>query len=77
MRKKAQHIVPCINGWGIRKEGSDRLTKILPTKKEAEEIGRRIAENQNTEIIIHRKDGVIHDRDSYGNDPYPPKDKKP
>ncbi len=51
------------------------MTKILPTKKEAEEIGRRIAENQNTEIIIHRKDGLIQDRDSYGNDPYPPKDK--
>ena len=27
------------------------------------------------EMIIHRPDNVIRDRDSYGNDPFPPWDK--
>ena len=76
MSKKAQHIVPHGDDWGVRKEGSERLTKITPTKREAEEIGRRIAENQKTELIIHKKDGTIQDKDSYGSDPCPPKDKK-
>jgi hypothetical protein len=26
--------------------------------------------------VIHRPDGTIRDKDSYGNDPNPPKDKK-
>ena len=24
-------------------------------------------------VVIHGKDGTIHDRDTYGNDPHPPK----
>jgi hypothetical protein len=29
---------------------------------------------EHTEVVIHRRDGTI--RDSYGNDPVPPKDRK-
>lgn len=76
MKKKVIHIVPCDEGWGIRKAESEKLTKILPTKKEAEEFGHQMAINQKTELIIHGKDGKIQDKDSYGKDPYPPKDKK-
>ena len=32
-----------------------------------------IARNQHTEVYIHGRDGRIRERDSYGNDPYPPK----
>lgn len=76
MSKKKQHIVPTASGWGVMKEGSTRKTVITDTKKEAEEIGREIARNQKTELVIHGKDGKIQDSDSYGNDPNPPKDKK-
>jgi len=27
-------------------------------------------------VVIHGRDGKIRDKDSYGNDPVPPKDKK-
>jgi len=37
---------------------------------------REIAKNQKTELVIHNRDGKISDKDSYGNDPFPPKDKK-
>ncbi len=36
---------------------------------------REIARNQESELIIQGRDGKIRDRDSYGNDPCPPKDK--
>ena len=36
-----------------------------------------IAKNQNTELFVHRQDGTIRNRNSYGNDPNPPKDKRP
>jgi hypothetical protein len=68
--------VPVGKDWGVRGEGNKRLTIVIPTKAEAEKAGREIARNQGTELIIHDKHGVIRDKDSYGNDPCPPKDRK-
>ena len=31
---------------------------------------------QKSEVVIHGTDGRIRDKDSYGNDPMPPKDTK-
>lgn len=39
----------------------------------AVEFGRNIAKKQHTEFFNHGKDGKIQSRDSYGNDPFPPK----
>jgi len=77
MTKKNQHVVPTGDGkWGIRGEGNSKVTKKTPTQTEAIDIARDIAKNQSSEVVIHRKDGKIRDKDSYGNDPIPPEDKK-
>jgi len=76
MSKKNQHVVPTKTGWGVRGEGNDKLTAKTDTKLEAEKIARDIAINQKSEVVIHGKNGKIQDKDSYGNDPNPPKDKK-
>jgi len=76
MSKKNQHVVPVGKDWGVRGEGNKRLTIVTPTKAEAERIGRDIARNQRSELVIHDRHGKIQDKDSYGNDPCPPRDKK-
>lgn len=76
MAKKGQHVVPHGEGWAVRKAGSDRVTSQHATKAGAESAARQIARNQKTELIIHKKDGTIQKRDSYGNDPCPPRDKQ-
>ena len=76
MSKPRQHVVPAGDQWGVRREGSNRLTSIHPTQGDAIDAGREIARNQQTELVIHRPDGTIRDSDSYGNDPVPPKDRK-
>ncbi len=77
MSKKNQHVVPTSDGnWGVRGEGNSKLTKITSTQSEAIDVAQDIAEHQKAEVVIHRRDGTIRDKDSYGNDPYPPKDKK-
>lgn len=77
MTKKNQHVVPTSNGkWGIRGEGNSKLTRITSTQSEAIKNARDIAKNQHSEVVIHRRDGTIRDKDSYGNDPCPPKDQK-
>ncbi len=42
----------------------------------AEEKSVREAKKAEVEHVIHNKDGKISDRDSYGEDPNPPKDTK-
>jgi hypothetical protein len=73
---KNQHVVPREDGWAVRGEGNTRDTAHRPTQQEAIDAAREIARNQKSDLVIHRPDGRIRDRDSYGNDPFPPRDKR-
>jgi len=70
---KDQHIVKHPDGWAVKGEGNNKATVVTKTQEEAIEKGREIAKNQESELLIHGKDGQIRNRNSYGNDPYPPK----
>jgi hypothetical protein len=70
---KTQHVVPYEGEWAVRGEGNGRPTSVHRTQAEAIDAARDIAKNQRSELIIHRSDGRIRDRDSYGSDPLPPK----
>ncbi|WP_407933779.1 DUF2188 domain-containing protein [Draconibacterium orientale] len=70
---KNQHVVPHNGKWGVRGAGNSKVTKTANTQQEAINTAREIAKNQQSEMIVHRPNGQIRDKDSYGNDPYPPK----
>lgn len=76
MTKSNQHVVPVDGEWGVRGAGNSRLTSTHDTQGEAIDAARRIAINQRSEVVIHRPDGRIRDKDSYGRDPFPPRDRK-
>jgi len=76
MAGKNQHVVPHKNEWAVRGENNSRVTSITNTQAEAINIARQIAQNNKSEVVIHNHQGVIRDKDSYGNDPNPPKDRK-
>ena len=73
MAKRNQHVVPHKDGWAVRGAGSQKPSSVHRTQGEAIDAGREIAQNQQSELFIHRPDGRIRDRNSYGNDPFPPK----
>ncbi len=75
MAKKSNHVVPSSSGWAVKKSGSERASKIFRTKEKAIDYGRELSMNEKTELYIHKKNGMIQNKDSYGNDPNPPKDK--
>ena len=75
-KKKNQHVVPYKGKWAVRGEGNKKVTKITTTQQEAIERAKEIAKNKKAEVVIHNRKGKIRDKDSYGNDPCPPKDKK-
>ena len=71
---KNQHVTPHYDGgWQVKGAGNSRATVRTATQKEAISIARTISINQNSEMIIHRRNGQIRDKNSYGNDPFPPK----
>lgn len=71
---KNQHVVPSSNGgWSVRSTGAARATKTFPTQNAAIRLGRALARKDGSELYIHRSDGTIRDRSSYGRDPFPPK----
>ena len=69
---KNQHVVPHNGSWAVRGAGNERVTRVADTQAQAIEIARQIAINQESEMFIHRPNGQIRDRNSYGNDPFPP-----
>jgi hypothetical protein len=71
---QTQHITPTPNGkWQIKGARNSKATKIFDTQAEAEIFGREIAKHQKSELFTHGKNGKIRKRDSYRNDPFPPK----
>ena len=72
MGSRNQHVVPHDRGWAVRGAGSQRASSVHRTQQEAIDAAREIARNQGSELLIHRKDGRIRERDSHGNDPSPP-----
>jgi hypothetical protein len=71
------HVVPAPDGgWNVRKRGALRASKHFETKADAISWGREISKNQRSEFVIHKVDGTIEKKDSYVNDPLPPKDQK-
>ena len=71
---KNQHVTPHPNGgWQVKGAGNSRATVRVTTQKEAITLAREISKNQKSEMIIHRSNGQIREKNSYGNDTFPPK----
>lgn len=66
---KNVHVTKRENGWAVKTAGSEKAVKITNTQKEGIELGKSIAQNQQSELVIHGADGKIREKNSYGNDP--------
>lgn len=71
--KKNQHVVPHSNGWAVKGAGNQKATKVTSTQKAAIKIARNIAKNQKSELLVHNQKGQIRQKDSFGNDSFPPR----
>jgi hypothetical protein len=76
MTKTSKHVVPSPSGgWAVRNSGAARASKIFGTQAEAVRFGRDSAKRNHAELYVHGRDGTIKERNSYGRDPLPPRDK--
>lgn len=73
MSKKNQHVVPHGDDWAVKGAGNGKATSVHSTQAEAIDKARVIAQNQKSELLVHGKNGQIREKNSYGNDSFPPK----
>lgn len=74
MPRKTHHVVPSSQGgWNIKKGGAEKASGHFDRKQDAIDQAREISRNQESELVIHNRDGKISQSDSHGNDPNPPK----
>jgi len=71
-----QRVVPHNGKWAVRGAGNPWISSTHNTQSEAISTARQSAMFQKSEVVIHRPDGKIRDKDSYGPDPFPPRDRK-
>ncbi|HYO48019.1 MAG TPA: DUF2188 domain-containing protein [Gemmatimonadota bacterium] len=72
-KRRSQHVVPSDGKWAVRAAGSKKATSVYETQKSAIVAATRIARQQQTELVIHGRDGRIRDKSTYARDPFPPK----
>lgn len=70
---KNQHVTPVGDKWQVKGAGNEKVTATFNTQREAIVRAKEIAINQQSEVFIHGRNGKIRERNSYGNDPFPPR----
>ena len=69
-------VSPHDKGWSLKRAGSSKASKIYTTKAEALAAGRAQAIKNGAELVGQKRNGQINLKNSYGNDPIPPRDKQ-
>lgn len=70
---KDQHVVPHENGWAVKGAGNSRATSVHDKQSDAIDAARQTAVRQQSELVVHGRDGRIRLKDSHGNDDFPPR----
>ena len=71
---KSYHVTPHPKGgWQVKSSGGKRATAIVSTQSGAVKIAAAKAKKFGCELFVHNQKGQIRERNSYGNDPHPPK----
>ena len=55
--------------WQVRREHSERASRVFDHQDDAERFGRRLAQRERVEFVMAGRDGDVRVKDSYGTDP--------
>ena len=74
-KKRNVWVSPRPDGdWAVQREGAERASRVEDRKADAVSTARDLARRDGVELIIQGGDGKIQGRESYGSDPFPPRD---
>lgn len=69
MKNNYMHIVKHGADWAGMREGANRASFIAPTQAAAVQRAKEMLQQERGELFIHRPNGQLRERYSYGNDP--------
>jgi hypothetical protein len=59
--------------WSVKRSGASKASSLHSTQNEAWLETRRLAKGSGSEAFLKDRNGQIRTRNSYDNDPFPPK----
>ena len=76
MGKKPIEVVPHAYGWAVQRQGAERTSSVHEPKLPAVKQATSQAKAEHNEVVNKDGRGRIQNKNSFGNDPFPPRDKK-
>lgn len=74
MTTKTMHVTPHPDGgWQGKKGNAERVSFRTNTQAEAFEKAVEHGKREGLEVCLHNRQGPIREKNSYGNDPFPPR----
>lgn len=70
---KQVFVSPKGSQWKVQSIGTRKAAGLFDKKSEAMKKATQVAKNQKAELIVQKQDGKIQLKNSFGNDPFPPK----
>ncbi len=67
------HVVKNGQNWALKQEHNPYPVFTAKTQSEIIDSGTSLAIAYQVELLIHGRDGKIRERNSFGNDPFPPR----
>lgn len=75
MAKKTTHVIANLDGgWSVKRGGATRAAKRFAKQRDAIAYARQICLDEESEFVLHRRDGTIQSWESYARDPQPRRD---
>lgn len=63
-------------GWSVQEAGASRAIRVFSKQQDAERFAKQISRQHGGDLFVHHPDGRIRESDSYGRDPYSPKERR-
>ena len=71
---KNMHVLPhSEKGWAVKQAGNSKNSRLFVKQTDAISFAKDNAKSKKSELFIHGRDGRIRERNTYGKDPFPPK----
>jgi hypothetical protein len=62
-------IVNPKGGWSVSQSGAARASRVFQTQADAVRYATSVAKKEGTNLYVHRKDGTVSRKDSFGPNP--------
>jgi hypothetical protein len=67
MTRKYRHVIAhSSGGWSVHRAGASRASRIFSAQADAVRYGKEIARKERTDLYVHRRDGTVKEKNSYG-----------